>query len=127
MQGMNLFFEDLAKGRVSSTDEKAYEVGKNIATTPGAVIFENELMQLIQYAPATETVHERPLLMIPPCINKYYILDLQPDNSIVRYIVSQGHTVFMLSWRNVGIGTGNLRWDDYLEQGVMRASTLRLR
>jgi polyhydroxyalkanoate synthase subunit PhaC len=125
-QGMNLFFEDLAKGRVSSTDEKAYEVGKNIATTPGAVIFENELMQLIQYAPATETVHERPLLMIPPCINKYYILDLQPDNSIVRYIVSQGHTVFMLSWRNVGPEQGNLRWDDYLEQGVIRAIDVAL-
>ena len=121
MQGMNLFFEDLAKGRVSSTDEKAYEVGKNIATTPGAVIFENELMQLIQYAPATDTVRERPLLMIPPCINKYYILDLQPDNSIVRYIVSQGHTVFMVSWRNIGPEQGHLTWDDYLEQGVMRA------
>jgi polyhydroxyalkanoate synthase len=126
MQGMNLFFEDLAKGRVSSTDEKAYEVGKNIATSPGAVIFENELMQLIQYAPATETVRERPLLMIPPCINKYYILDLQPDNSIVRYIVSQGHTVFMLSWRNVGPEQGNLRWDDYLEQGVIRAIDVAL-
>jgi polyhydroxyalkanoate synthase len=120
-QGINLFFEDLAKGRVSSTDEKAYEVGKNIATTPGAVIFENELIQLIQYAPATETMHERPLVMIPPCINKYYILDLTPDNSIVRYIVSQGHTVFMVSWRNIGPEQGHLTWDDYLEQGVMRA------
>ena len=120
-QGMALFFEDLAKGRVSSTDETAYEVGKDIATTPGAVIFENELMQLIQYAPATATVRERPLLMIPPCINKYYILDLQPDNSIVRYVVSQGHTVFMVSWRNVGPQQGLLKWDDYLEQGVMRA------
>jgi polyhydroxyalkanoate synthase len=120
-QGMNLFFEDLANGRVSSTDETAYEVGKNIATTPGAVIFENELMQLIQYAPATETVHQRPLLMIPPCINKYYILDLQPDNSIVRYGVSQGHSVFMVSWRNIGPQQGHLTWDDYLEHGVMRA------
>jgi len=83
-------------------------------------------MQLIQYAPATETVHERPLLMIPPCINKFYILDLQPDNSIVRYIVSQGHTVFMLSWRNVGPEQGNLRWDDYLEQGVIRAIEVTL-
>ena len=120
-QGMNLFFEDLAKGRVSSTDENAYQLGTDIAITPGAVIFENELMQLIQYAAATETVRERPLLMIPPCINKYYILDLQPDNSIVRYIVSQGHTVFMVSWRNIGPEQGHLTWDDYLEQGVMRA------
>jgi polyhydroxyalkanoate synthase len=121
MQGMALFLEDLAKGRVSSTDETAYEVGKDIATTPGAVIFENELMQLIQYTPTTATVRERPLLMIPPCINKYYILDLQPDNSIVRYIVSQGHTAFMVSWRNVGPQQGHFTWDDYLEQGVMRA------
>ena len=120
-QGMKLFFEDLAKGRVSSTDETAYEVGKDIAVTPGAVIFENELMQVIQYAPTTETVRERPLLMIPPCINKYYILDLQPDNSMVRYVVSQGHTVFLVSWRNVGPQQGHLKWDDYLEQGVMRA------
>ncbi len=120
-QGMNLFFEDLAKGRVSSTDERVYEVGRNIATTPGAVIFENELMQLIQYAPATKNVRERPLLMIPPCINKFYILDLQPDNSIVRYIVAQGHTVFMVSWRNIGPEQAHLTWDDYLEQGVMRA------
>jgi polyhydroxyalkanoate synthase len=125
-QGMNLFFEDLAKGRVSSTDETAYEVGKDIAATPGAVIFENELMQLIQYAPTTETVRVRPLLMIPPCINKYYILDLQPDNSMVRYVVSQGHTVFMVSWRNVGPQQGHLKWDDYLEQGVMRAIDVAL-
>jgi len=120
-QGMNLFFEDLAKGRVSSTDEQAYDVGSNIAATPGAVIFENELMQLIQYAPATKTVRERPLLVVPPCINKFYILDLQPDNSIVRYIVAQGHTVFMVSWRNIGPEQAHLTWDDYLEQGVMRA------
>ena len=124
--GMKLFLEDLAKGRVSSTDEKAYEVGRNIAITPGAVIFENELMQIIQYAPATETVRERPLLMIPPCINKFYILDLQPENSIVRYSVAQGHTVFMVSWRNVGPEQGHLRWDDYLEQGVMRAIDVAL-
>jgi polyhydroxyalkanoate synthase len=123
---MNLFFEDLAKGRVSSTDEKAYEVGKNVATTPGAVIFENELMQVIQYAPTTSTVRERPLLMIPPCINKFYILDLQPDNSIVRYIVAQGHTVFMVSWRNIGPDLGHLTWDDYLEQGVMQAIDVAL-
>ena len=126
VHGMNLFFEDLAKGRVSSTDEKAYEVGKNIATTPGAVIFESELMQVIQYAPATETVRERPLVMIPPCINKFYILDLQPDNSLVRYIVAQGHTVFMVSWRNIRAEQGHLRWDDYLEQGVMRAIDVAL-
>jgi polyhydroxyalkanoate synthase len=126
VQGMNLFFEDLAKGRVSSTDERAYEVGKDLATTPGAVIFENELMQVIQYAPVTKKVRERPLLMIPPCINKFYILDLQPDNSIVRYIVEQGHTVFMVSWRNIAPEQGHLTWNDYLEQGVMQAIDVAL-
>jgi len=126
VQGMNLFLEDLAKGRVSSTDEKSYEVGKDVATTPGAVIFENDLMQVIQYAPTTSTVRERPLLMIPPCINKFYILDLQPDNSLVRYIVAQRHTVFMVSWRNIGSEQGHLTWDEYLEQGVMQAIDVAL-
>ena len=104
---MNLFFEDLAKGRISITDERAFEVGtQRRASTPGAVIFENELMQLIQYAPPTDEVHERPLLIVPPCINKFYILDLQPENSFVRYACEQGHTVFLVSWRNVGRGAG---------------------
>src|SRR5438477_7807781 len=120
-EGMNLFFEDMAKGRVSSTDEKAYEVGRNIATTPGAVIFENELIQVIQYTPTTDQVYERPLLLVPPAINKFYILDLQPENSFVRYALDQGHTVFMLSWRNIDASLGHLSWDDYLEQGIMQA------
>jgi polyhydroxyalkanoate synthase len=120
-EGMNLFFEDMAKGRVSSTDEKAYEVGKNIATTPGAVIFENNLIQVIQYAPTTDQVYERPLLLVPPAINKFYILDLQPENSFVRYAIDQGHTVFLLSWRNIDESLRRLTWDDYLEQGVMQA------
>jgi polyhydroxyalkanoate synthase len=121
MNGMSLFFEDLAKGRISTTDEESFEVGRNIATMPGQVIYENELAQLIQYEAATDQVYERPIVMIPPCINKFYIMDLQPDNSLVRYLREQGHTVFMLSWRNVGADLGHLRWDDYLEMGVMRA------
>ena len=125
-EGMNLFFEDMAKGRVSSTDEKAYEVGKNIATTPGAVIFENDLIQLIQYAPTTDRVYERPLLLVPPAINKFYILDLQPENSFVRYALDQGHTVFLLSWRNIDASLGHLSWDDYLEQGIMQAIDVAL-
>ena len=120
-EGMNLFFEDMAKGRVSSTDEKAYEVGGNIATTPGAVVFENDLIQVIQYTPTTDQVHERPLLLVPPAINKFYILDLQPENSFVRYALDQGHTVFLLSWRNIDASLGHLSWDDYLEQGIMQA------
>ena len=119
--GMRLFFDDLAKGRISTTDETAYEVGRNLATTPGAVIYENELIQVIQYAPTTDHVHERPLLIIPPCINKFYILDLQPENSFVRYAVEQGHTVFLVSWRNITAELGHLTWDDYLEQGVLQA------
>ena len=125
-EGMNLFFEDMAKGRVSSTDEKAYEVGKNLATTPGAVIFENDLMQLIQYKPTTERVYERALLLVPPAINKFYILDLQPENSFVRFALDQGHTVFLLSWRNIDASLGHLTWDDYLDQGVRQAIDVAL-
>jgi polyhydroxyalkanoate synthase len=120
-QGLQNLAADLDKGLVSMTDERAFEVGRNLAITPGSVVCENELMQLIQYRPAGETVHERPLLMVPPCINKYYILDLQPQNSFVRYAVEQGHTVFMVSWRNMPENMGRTTWDDYLEHGVMRA------
>jgi polyhydroxyalkanoate synthase len=120
-EGMSLFFHDLAKGRISMTDEDAFEVGRNIAVTEGSVIYENELIQVIQYAPRTAEVHARPLVMIPPCINKFYILDLTPENSFVRYAVDQGHTVFMLSWRNITAETGQFTWDDYLQLGVMRA------
>jgi polyhydroxyalkanoate synthase len=121
LNGMNLFFQDLSKGRVSTTDESAFEVGRTVATMPGEVIFENDLIQLIQYAPATDEAYERPIVMIPPCINKFYIMDLQPGNSLVGYLREQGHTVFMLSWRNVGPEQGHLKWDDYLERGVMQA------
>jgi polyhydroxyalkanoate synthase len=89
--------------------------------TPGAVVFENDFIQLIQYRPATATVFERPLVMVPPCINKYYILDLQPENSFVRYAVESGHTVFMVSWRNMPAEMGRATWDDYLEHGIMKA------
>ena len=104
------------------TDDSAFEVGRNVATTPGNVVFENELMQLVQYAPTTTRVHKRPLLIVPPCINKFYILDLQPDNSFVAHAVGQGHTVFLVSWRNVGPDQQGLGWDDYLEHGVMQAN-----
>ena len=117
--GMNLFLQDVAKGRISMTDDQAFEVGRNVATTPGSVVFENELMQLIQYAPTTAKVHKRPLLIVPPCINKFYILDLQPDNSLVAHAVAQGHTVFLVSWRNVSGAQAHFGWDDYLEQGVI--------
>jgi poly[(R)-3-hydroxyalkanoate] polymerase subunit PhaC len=120
-QGMRNLAADFDKGVISMTDDSAFEVGRNLAITPGAVVFENDFMQLIQYRPATPTAFERPLVMVPPCINKYYILDLQPENSFVRYAVERGHTVFMVSWRNMPREMGHASWDDYLEQGVMRA------
>jgi polyhydroxyalkanoate synthase len=120
-QGIQNLLEDLQKGRISMTDDSAFEVGRNLAVTPGAVVFENELMQLIQYSPQTEKVAARPFLMVPPCINKYYILDLQPENSLVRYAVEQGNTVFLVSWRNVQADLGHLTWDDYVERGALQA------
>lgn len=112
---------DLKKGKVSQTDESAFEVGKNIATTEGQVVFRNDLFELIQYTPLTETVYERPYLMVPPCINKYYILDLQPNNSVVRYMVEQGHTVFLVSWKNPDATMSKVTWDDYVGDGVIKA------
>ena len=124
--GMKNLIEDFGKRRITTSDEEAFEVGRNIAVTPGAVVFENELIQLIQYRPATEQVGVRPLVFIPPAINKYYLLDLQPASSFVRYAVEQGNTVFMVSWRNVNAEQGHLTWDDYLELGVMRAIEVAL-
>jgi len=124
--GMKRFFEDFAKGRITTTDEKQFEVGRNIAVTPGSVVYENELMQLVQYAPTTDKVYERPLVIVPPCINKFYILDLQPENSFVANAVAHGHTVFMVSWRNVKPDLGTRTWDDYLKLGPMKAIDVAL-
>jgi polyhydroxyalkanoate synthase len=121
VQGVGLMLGDLQKGRITHTDESAFEVGRNMATTPGSVVFQNELFLLIQYAPTTGTVARRPLVMVPPCINKFYILDLQPANSLVAWAVSQGHTVFMVSWKNIGPPLQHLTWDDYIEKGVIEA------
>jgi polyhydroxyalkanoate synthase len=120
-RGIRNLIGDVEKGRISQTDEAAFEVGGNLAATPGSVVFENELMQLIQYRPATAKVRKRALLMVPPCINKYYILDLSPENSFVRHAVEQGNTVFMVSWRNPQAEQGRLGWDDYLRDGVLQA------
>lgn len=120
-RGMENFARDMERGRISMSDESSFEVGKSLAITPGSVVFENDYLQLIQYAPLTETVYRRPLLIVPPVINKYYILDLQPANSFVRFALEQGHTVFMISWRNVGAELGSATWDDYVEHGVVTA------
>jgi poly[(R)-3-hydroxyalkanoate] polymerase subunit PhaC len=121
LEGMRLFTEDLARGRIAMTDETAFEVGRNVGTTPGAVVFQNDVMQLIQYTPTTDRVYKRPLVIIPPCINKYYILDLQPENSFVAHAVAEGHTVFLASWFNSGPEQGGQTWDDYVEQGALKA------
>ena len=119
--GMQHLLEDLKKGHVSQTDETVFEVGKNVASTAGAVVFENELFQLIEYKPLTAKVHERPMLFVPPCINKFYILDLQPENSVIRYTVDQGHRTFVVSWRNPDASMADKTWDDYIEQGPIAA------
>ena len=121
VEGMRLYTEDLARGHIAMTDESAFEVGRNVATTPGTVVLQNELMQLIQYTPTTAKVYKRPLVIVPPSINKYYILDLQPANSFVAHAVAEGHQVFLVSWRNMGAEQGTLTWDDYLEHGVLAA------
>jgi polyhydroxyalkanoate synthase len=120
-RGLANMLGDMQKGRISLSDESAFEVGRNVATTPGQVVFQNQLFQLIQYAPATPTVHAVPLLMVPPCINKYYILDLQPENSLVKYAVEQGNTVFLVSWRNPDKSIANVSWDDYVQLGAVKA------
>ncbi len=120
-QGLQQLWHDIQQGHVSQTDESVFEVGKNVATTEGAVVYENDMFQLLEYKPLTAKVHEKPFLFVPPCINKYYILDLQPDNSIIRYTVAQGHRVFVVSWRNPDASTAGKTWDDYVEHGVIRA------
>jgi len=121
MQGLANLAADAQRGRISMSDEAAFKVGVNLAVTPGSVVFRNELIELLQYAPTTERVYRRPLVIVPPCINKYYVLDLQAENSFVRWAVGEGHTVFMISWRNIPPELGRITWDDYLEQGVRPA------
>jgi polyhydroxyalkanoate synthase len=120
-KGIQNLLHDIQQGHVSMTDESLFEVGKNVATTEGAVVFENELFQLIEYKPITAKVYEKPFLMVPPSINKFYILDLQPENSLVRYAVSQGHRTFLVSWRNPDASLANATWDDFIEKAILKA------
>ncbi|MGE8367696.1 PHA/PHB synthase family protein [Cupriavidus sp.] len=124
--GLGNLLADMRKGGLSITDETAFEIGKNVAVSEGAVVFENAMLQLIQYAPLTGRVATRPLLIVPPSINKFYILDLQPENSFVRFAVGQGYTVFLVSWRNPDATCAHVTWDDYLSQGVMKAIEVAL-
>jgi polyhydroxyalkanoate synthase len=121
INGLEQMMRDFDKGRISMTDEAAFELGKNIATTPGSVVFQNDLIQLIHFKPMTEKVGDRPILIVPPCINKYYVLDLSENNSYVRYCLEQGNNVFIISWRNPDESMGDKTWDDYLAEGTIPA------
>ena len=123
-KGVKNLVHDIQQGHVSMTDESLFEVGKNVATTEGAVVFENELFQLIEYKALTAKVFEKPFLLVPPCINKFYILDLQPENSLIRYAVAQGHRTFVVSWRNPDDSLAHKTWDDYIEDAVIKAITV---
>ena len=113
---------DIRQGKLSMVDATAFEPGRNLALSPGKVVHRNKLVELIQYAPATDMVHEVPLLIVPPWINKYYILDLRPQNSMVKFLTEQGFTVFMLSWRNPDAGMEETAIGDYLDLGPLEAS-----
>ncbi len=125
LRGLKNMLEDLERGKgrlaIKTTDLDAFEIGRNIATTPGKVIYQNDLVQLIQYDPATERVHKRPLVIVPPWINKFYILDLQPKNSFVRFAVEQGFTVFVLSWVNPDERLAHKSFEDYMLEGPLAA------
>ncbi|MBU3647149.1 MAG: class I poly(R)-hydroxyalkanoic acid synthase [Limnohabitans sp.] len=120
-KGIKNLLHDMQQGHVSMTDESLFEVGKNVATSEGKVVYENEYFQLLEYKPLTAKVYERPFLLIPPCINKFYILDLQPENSFIRYAVSQGHRTFVVSWRNPDESMRDTTWDDLIEQVAIQA------
>lgn len=121
VEGMKNMVEDLKNGYIAMTDESHFAVGGNLCITAGKVVFKNDLIELIQYASATEKVHKIPLLIIPPCINKYYILDLQQSNSMVKYLVDQGYTVFLISWKSADKGIRNYQWKEYANLGVIKA------
>jgi len=125
LKGLQHLLDDLERGegdlKISMTKEEAFQVGKNIAVSPGQVVYENELMQLLQYSPSTEQIHCRPLLIVPPWINKFYILDLKPKNSFIKFAVDQGFTVFVISWANPDRNLGDKTFEDYLNLGPLAA------
>jgi len=121
LNGLNNLLADIERGGIRMADEKAFKVGVNVATTPGKVVLQNDLMQLIQYAPSTDTVSRRPLLIMPPWINKYYILDLREKNSFVRWAVGEGHTVFVISWVNPDERFAGKSFEDYMFEGPLAA------
>jgi len=126
VHGLRNMLQDLERGqgqlKIQMTDTDAFELGKNVAVTPGKVVFQNRMFQLIQYTPTTDQVFRRPLLVVPPWINKFYIMDLQPKNSLLRWLVEQGHTVFVISWINPDESYSDIGFDTYLEEGVLVAT-----
>lgn len=125
LHGLKNMIEDLERGegklQISMTDYKAFELGKNVATTPGKVVYENRMFQLIQYTPTTDQVNKAPLLIVPPWINKFYILDLQEKNSLIHWLVEQGHSVFVISWVNPDESYAEVGFEEYLKEGVLTA------
>lgn len=121
VKGLEHLLKDIERGRISMTDETAFTLGKDIAATPGSVVFQNDLMQLIQYEATTKEVHAVPLLLTPAWINKYYVFDLKPESSLVKWLVGQGYTVFVISWVNPDEKLGRKRFDDYLLEGPLKA------
>ena len=125
LNGLNNFLSDLSRSNgsldISMTDKAAFELGENLAVTPGKIVYQNDLMQLIQYSPTTDRVARRPLLIIPPWMNKYYVMDLRPGNSMVQWLVDQGQTVFMISWVNPGADLADKSFDDYMLEGPLDA------
>jgi polyhydroxyalkanoate synthase len=125
VRGMHMLAEDIAAGggdlRIRQSDSAMFEVGRNLATTPGKVIFQNDIMQLIQYAPSTATVLKKPLLIVPPWINKFYVLDLTPEKSFIKWCVDQGITVFCISWVNPDAHLAKKSWEEYIREGPLAA------
>ncbi|WP_168199298.1 PHA/PHB synthase family protein [Pseudorhodobacter turbinis] len=121
VDGFKNMLADLEKGYITTTDEAAFTVGGNLANTPGSVILRNDLFELIQYQPRTDKVRSNPVLIIPPCVNKFYIFDINEKKSMIRYMLDQGHTVFTIAWRNPGPETRDLDWNDYLRDGIFAA------
>ncbi|MEF2546649.1 class I poly(R)-hydroxyalkanoic acid synthase [Aurantimonas sp. E1-2-R+4] len=123
VRGMKMFAEDMAAGggnlRLRQSDDSSFEVGRDMALTPGKVVAQNDVCQIIQYAPETETVFKRPLLIVPPWINKFYILDLNPEKSFIKWLVEKGHTVFVISWVNPDDKQAEKGWSDYIEEGIV--------
>lgn len=131
VRGMENFAADLRRGQgdlaISQTDLQMFEIGRNVATAPGKVVFKNELIELLQFSPSTETVHQVPLVIFPPWINKFYIMDLRPENSLIRWLTDQGVTVFLASWVNPDAALSNKRLEDYMRQGVYEGTAAAMK